>query len=196
MSDSFNGKKIIASMIVTVCAAGAGVGFVSLVDYSLRPGKAAVTNAAARIVSPDTADRVRLVLFLHPQCPCSRATLHELELLTRDLPAGASLEIYFYRPDNQPHSWVETDIWRRSLEIPNAVLGEISEDGLREFGVATSGQVLMFDHGRLVFSGGITKMRAHEGDNAGSQLIRRHLSGELTELSESPVFGCIMIDAP
>ena len=61
----------------------------------------------------------------------------------------------------------------------------------RRFGVATSGQTLVYDtRGALAFSGGITGARAHRGDNAGRQAIVDLLNNGSTARSTTNVFGC------
>ena len=71
------------------------------------------------------------------------------------------------------------------------------------FGAATSGQVLLYDEaGKLVFRGGITPARGHEGDSAGGEVVRRFLSARsgrrAADRSVSPhasdVFGCALFD--
>ena len=54
----------------------------------------------------------------------------------------------------------------------------------------TSGHALLFDRdGHLLFSGGITPARGHEGDNFGASAIAARLAGRPAP-AETPVFGC------
>ena len=56
--------------------------------------------------------------------------------------------------------------------------------------MATSGHALLFDRdGRLLFRGGITPARGHEGDNFGASAIAARLAGRPAR-AEAPVFGC------
>ena len=76
-----------------------------------------------------------------------------------------------------------------------ATVGDPRAAEAGRFGVATSGHALLFDRdGRLLFSGGITPSRGHEGDNFGASAILARLDGRPAP-AESPVFGC-PIDAP
>jgi hypothetical protein len=66
-------------------------------------------------------------------------------------------------------------------------------DGLeaRSFGAATSGQTLLYDkRGALLFSGGITGARAHQGDNVGRRSLVALLNGGPNERPGTSVFGC------
>ena len=59
------------------------------------------------------------------------------------------------------------------------------------FGAMTSGHVLLYDRsGNLVFSGGITAARSHEGDNLGCTSVVAIINGGTSSVAQSPVFGC------
>jgi hypothetical protein len=81
---------------------------------------------------------------------------------------------------------------------PRAIPGvpSVDDEGgveAKRFGVATSGHVLLFDRaGRLLFSGGITPARGHEGDSLGRDALIERLAGTRTISgpATSPVFGC------
>ncbi len=125
------------------------------------------------------------VVFVHPECPCSRATLHELAAVTRDQPLGDAklLVVFEGRGDG--------DLWRDAGRTPRLerVLDEAGE-GAR-FGVQTSGFTVVYDaSAHLVFHGGITGSRGHVGTNIGSTELRAALEG--TPSGEHPVFGCAL----
>lgn len=138
--------------------------------------------------------RSRLLLFLHPQCPCSHATVAELAKILSAAPHTIECELYFYRPKTREDSWCRSDLWNQASELPDTALRE-DIDGLEaaHFGAHTSGQVLLYaSSGRLVFSGGITDGRGHEGDNDGEDAIVAYLrTGRLPAVS-TPVFGCVI----
>jgi hypothetical protein len=48
--------------------------------------------------------------------------------------------------------------------------------------------------GRLLFAGGITSSRGHQGDNAGLDRVLSLVRGGKAERSESSVFGCGLFD--
>ena len=58
------------------------------------------------------------------------------------------------------------------------------------FGAFTSGQVFLYGtSGELLFSGGITGSRGHEGDNAGRDAVESLLDRRNAP-AHTPVFGC------
>jgi hypothetical protein len=138
-----------------------------------------------------------LVLAAHPRCPCTRASLTELDrLLVR---AGGRLEavVLFVKPGGAPAGWEDTDLWRRVASMPRA-RPILDVDGVEahRFGALTSGQALVYDEkGALLFSGGITPARGHEGDSAGRAYILAGLGGAHLEHATAPVFGCAL-DTP
>jgi hypothetical protein len=61
----------------------------------------------------------------------------------------------------------------------------------RRLGAHTSGQVLVYGRaGELVFQGGLTAARGHEGANRGRDAIRRLVETGAPTEPETAVFGC------
>jgi hypothetical protein len=81
---------------------------------------------------------------------------------------------------------------RRVAELPGVTMHS-DADGLlmRRLGLTTSGHVLVYaDGGHLLYSGGITGSRGHEGDNDGeSAVIAAIQSGRPADRS-IPTYGC------
>lgn len=179
-------------------AAVVGGGFVVLAAYALTPGEAhdppARWPAGSRLV-PDP-NRANLVLLAHPRCPCTRASIAELERIMSRCSGRVTAHVAFFRPKSEPESWAKTDLWRTAAGIPGVKVAT-DEDGAESarFGAATSGQVLLFDQSGLrVFAGGITPARGHEGDNAGLDAIVSRLSGG-EGLRQTAVFGCPLVES-
>src|SRR5580700_5088255 len=65
-----------------------GAGFAAILNYQTASGAAGVTPqqwpAQTRIAL--AADRQTLIMFVHPKCPCSRASLEELNRLLAQCP--------------------------------------------------------------------------------------------------------------
>lgn len=149
---------------------------------------------------PDTSlrfnnpDQSRLVLFLHPRCPCSRATLSELELIMANCQGLLSAQVLFIQPEGVSEDWVKTDLWNAAAAIPGVNVS-IDPEGqeARRFQAVTSGQTLLYDaHGGLLFQGGITLARGHAGDNPGRDAIEDLLKHKITHPASTPVFGCVL----
>jgi len=135
----------------------------------------------------------RVVMFVHPQCPCSRASLHELAAVVEAVGARVDVAIVFERPDGAPADWLDTDRWNSAKSIPGAAMLIDGGAEMARFGAQTSGAVVMYDpSGRLVFAGGITGARGHEGNNRGREevieLARRAVPPPVAVAH--PVYGC------
>lgn len=176
-------------------------GYASLLFYEAAPSP--LTNSICSWPAETTLERsskqFTLVLFVHPKCPCSRATLSELAVLLRRCSNDVTAYVVFLRPSGVPTNWEKTDLWFRAKETPGVTT--ISDLGGRErknFEAATSGETLLFDpSGKLVFRGGITAGRGHEGDNQGLDVVESIISGRSRlACRNTPVFGCSLQNNP
>lgn len=136
-----------------------------------------------------------LLVFMHPRCPCTRATLTELEkLLGRYTDEDNPLQTIAVStvPITADAAWLDTVTTSRARLLPAAELF-IDHDGreAERFGATTSGLVMLFDaEGNRKFAGGVTASRGHEGDNLGRSTLAKVLRGESVALPELPAFGC------
>lgn len=161
--------------------------------YSTAPGAAGAPILAAP-AGLDASNRFRLVMFLHPHCSCSRSSVRNLNQLMQTLPGSVSadVDVFFFRPDTLSTDWHQTPLWAAARRIPGAVC-HVDPDGRRaaEFGIATSGHVLLFaPGGERVFSGGITSGRGHDGANPGSEAVSRLMRGQASTQNSFAVYGC------
>ena len=164
------------------------IGLLALTGYSARPGEPGDPTprwpSESRIAA--SSDRPTLVLFLDPLCPCSSATLAELQrcLARRRTPIAVHAVVVGQEPEGTI---------RRKLKAIAGVHLVVDDDGdeMRRFGAATSGHVLFYSpDGRLIFSGGITPARGHEGESAGGSALMALGSGLTSMISSAPVYGC------
>lgn len=173
-------------------------GLTFLWNYANAPGVAAAAPptwpAGSALSAPEGKT---LLAFVHPRCPCSRATLRELDRLMTEAKDLLSARVLFYAPSEEPSTWVETDLWEHAARIPGVrVLRDVDGAETRRFGAATSGQVLLYDAGgALLFSGGITAARGHSGDNFGRSSLLEIVLGGDAERAETPVYGCPILNA-
>jgi hypothetical protein len=181
----------LAAWLLTV-----GVGLTMLWAYAETPGPSATADATwpvAATVARDTRTPV-LLLFLHPHCPCSRATIGELARLLARAPTPVTTYALFYRPADAEAGWERTDLWDSAAAIPGVhVMSDERGAQARVFGAVVSGQTLLYNAaGSLLFSGGVTGARGHEGDNPGRTALTAMLTGDRTEMIRTPVFGCYL----
>jgi hypothetical protein len=137
-----------------------------------------------------------LVLFIHPQCPCSRATIEELNHLMATCHDKLTCTVLMIHPAETPTGWEHTDLWSSAAAIPGIkVISDPDGAESRRFGSMTSGQAMLFSpEGHLLFAGGITAARGHNGDNAGRSMITElvldphgHRAGNS---NQTAVYGC------
>jgi hypothetical protein len=181
---------------IGVWSLGVIAGTVMLWRYGSQAGAAARPPATWPAASAiDRApDRPTLLVFAHPHCPCTRASIEEVDRLLASAPARPEVRVLFTKPRETPPEWDVTDLWRRAAAIPGARVAR-DDDGreARRFGVATSGQVLLYDAaGALRFAGGLTPSRGHAGDSAGRSALLDLLAGAPPADAATAVFGCAL----
>jgi hypothetical protein len=131
-------------------------------------------------------------MFVHPRCPCTRASLGELEKIIAHCQGKFTPWIVFMKPKHSPSEWEHTDLWQTANAIPGShVLVDIDGEESRRFGASTSGHTMLYGaDGKLLFSGGITSARGHFGDNVGRDAIESWLKDQQVDHSRTPVYGC------
>jgi hypothetical protein len=172
-------------------------GFTILWRYAARPGDRAAAPARWPAASTLTRDptRATLLMFVHPRCACSRASLVELGHLVARVRGRLAPIVAFVRPPGAD----DADFARGELRTLAAALPEarlVDDAGgveARRFGAATSGATLVYaPDGALAFSGGLTSVRGHEGNSFGQERIVALLAGRQPDRADSPVFGCAL----
>lgn len=194
-------KKALNRMVPVIAgiawAAIVCFGLVKLYNYEIAP-----STAAGKVAQewPQRASLVRdehryqLLMFAHPQCPCTQASIGELELIMAKAAGKVNANVVFVQLAHFDEEWVKSNLYKRAENIPGVEV--IIDPQAREaklFGATTSGQVFLYDpQGNLVFAGGITAARGHAGDNAGRSAIEAMLNGKPTKVSRTPFFGCLL----
>lgn len=148
-------------------------------------------------------DRPTLLLFIHPRCPCTRATIRELQRTLRDPRIAGSHEpkviVVASSPADEANEWSATETVRRASALPRAEFyQDIGGKEASRFGAVTSGDVRLFQQdGELLFAGGVTASRGHEGDSVGNVRLYQLLSQPAQSPQPStPVFGCQLCIEP
>lgn len=133
-----------------------------------------------------------LLFFAHPKCPCTRASLAELERLVARTDGAARVRAVFFEPDEADAAWSRTGLWQAAEAIPGVeVLTDPGGVEARRFRAASSGHVLVFaPDGARLFSGGISAGRSHEGDNPGRDAVTALLNDGASECRSTPTYGC------
>lgn len=180
-------------------AAAVVVGLGTMWSYENRPGIAATApERRIRLASGTSASAGPLLVVLaHPRCPCTGATIDELAELMSRASGALKARVYFYQPRGADVSWSRTALWKRTEQIPGVeVLADRDGEEARRLGSVTSGQALLYGaDGTLLFSGGLTDARGHEGESAGRRAVLSLLAHAEQPRSTTPVFGCPISNA-
>jgi hypothetical protein len=172
-----------------------------LASYSGRAGAASegsLSTWPAESKLLRARDRAALVVVAHSECPCTRATLRELERLMARSGGRVDGFVLFVGPPESADALEPLSLRAMARDIPGVQIVEDPAEA-RRFGARTSGQTYLYDAtGTLVFNGGLTPSRGHEGASAGTEAVRRFLVGaaDAGEASapRSDVFGCALFD--
>ncbi len=167
-------SRYFLAVTMTLSVAASLTGIVATARFGGTPGGDAGSPASWPRETALQANRAELLLFAHPLCSCTFATLEELDRVLAATRGGSrpDVRILFFRPRSttDPGLWHESSLWARAAAIPGVTVAW-DEDGTeaRRFGAATSGAVRLYGSDRrLLFAGGITGSRGHAGDNDGA----------------------------
>lgn len=168
-------------------------GLLALASYEGRPATIASrpTHWPASTTLAPNASGATVLMFLHPRCPCSRASLEQFLATLRRSQTTATLVVF--EPLTAPDNWYGGDLYDLALEHPEH-LQIVPDPGGAEaarFGATASGTCLIFDEQQqLTFHGGVTISRGHRGPNAGWKALEVQLQRPSTPTVVYPVFGC------
>lgn len=171
-------------------------GMAWLVSYEKTAGPSAVSPARwpessslAREVDGNT-----LLMFAHPRCPCTGASLAELIRVVDERQSPAL--VVFYLPENisdpESHDWRQADLVKVATSHP-LIETYFDPGGIesQRFGAITSGTCLLYDRrGQLSFSGGITAGRGHQGASQSQSWLTERLASDQHPRVWCAVYGC------
>jgi len=191
-------KQVVITAVVALWIPAVAFGVNVLWKYSMTPGQPAAPplNWPARPPVKRIEGRPTLLMFAHPNCQCTSASLGELAIIMAHAAGKLDAQVFVYLPEHEASTWATTDLWQAANTIPGVRVFEDREAVVaKSFGTFTSGQTLLYDAmGRLQFKGGITAYRGHSGDNEGRRLIAALLRGAIPPQTSfplvTPVFGC------
>lgn len=176
------------------------VSVVAVERYANKPG----VPAPVTLTWPDHSqlslaiDKPTALLFAHPKCPCTQATIREFQRIEARHPAGFETTVVFPVTAAQEEAWRDTRLVNEARNLASARI-MFDRDGVEatRFDSSASGQVLLFaPDGRLLYSGGITAARGHEGSNGGQEAFEYQLVHPDSPVIAFPVFGCGLVRSP
>lgn len=188
----FSSVRVLAVVGVWLLVIGIGSAFVSL--HQNTPGvPASSTPAWPDQTGLERGEPFTLVLLLHPKCPCSVATLAELEKILMHSRERLDVLAVFTVPEGVEPGWEQGRTWNMATAMRGVrAVADQGGEITKKFGAATSGQTLLYSaDGRLLYSGGITGARGHEGENAGAEAVVKLVNHAYAPTNHpQPVFGC------
>lgn len=139
-----------------------------------------------------------LLFFIHPECPCTAASIAEYRSISPRLPKEVECFAVVLMPNNANErlKWQQSSLYQALEALPNIRLVEdIGGDEMRRFGATTSGVIGLFSNtGKLLFWGGITRSRGHVGTNPAEELLIKTAWEQLPEtLQQTAVYGCSLL---
>ncbi len=187
------------ALFITLWLIAVFIGYSTLLSYQSEPGrenpvpeKWPETSAVNPSKKPFT-----VLIFLHPHCPCSKASLRELERVLARRHRNTSAYAIFCTLPEAPQDWEQGALWQQAHKIEHLkVLLDNNQQEQSSFHVTTSGQVLLYDYkGKLRYKGGITPARGHEGSNPGLRTLESLLQNQISDQKSIqklsyPVYGC------
>jgi hypothetical protein len=191
--DSKSALIVLGAVWISVIAGG----FLVLAREEFTPVEPTTQSAffPAHSAIQFSRDKPTLVLFIHPQCPCTQATFDELDRIRAETQDKIAVNLVFTIPDGVPAGWEKGDLWNSAAKMAGVrVVRDRGGEEAHRFNVTGSGHALLYDtSGKLIFSGGITASRGHEGDNAGHAAIVSLVLDGYSLVSRTPVFGCSLL---
>jgi hypothetical protein len=165
--------------------------------YKARPGEAATapTHWPTTSTIPRDSDLPTLVMFTHPECPCTRASLEELSEVMAQVGGKVHAWVLLVRPPGVGRDWDDTEMRQQAQAIRGVtVRTDVDGQEAERFGAHVSGQVLLYDaSGALAFAGGITGSRGHVGNNVGRQRVISLIASHTADAPTAYVYGCDLL---
>lgn len=175
----------------------AGAGALSLYEFKGTVPASLADRWPENPVIQFDSERPTLLMFLHPRCPCSAASIAQLDRVLSRYPGRFRACVLIARPSGVPEDWEEGANLGAARRLPDNTLLLDPEGALAQrFGALNSGTVQAFDReGNRLFSGGITASRGHEGESLGSLSLLDIGAGKAPCVAAMPVFGCPLMGA-
>jgi len=172
------------------------VGTLALVwRYKLTPGPLAEAperwpTASALVFEPRVAN---VVMFAHPQCPCTRASMTELGRLADETHGRVKIHVVLLRPDGAEAGFEDGAIKDRAIALGADVFVDVDGREAARFGAVVSGSTVVYaNDGALVFRGGLTIARGHEGRGPAHDRILAAIASN-GSISTAPTYGCPLV---
>jgi hypothetical protein len=185
-------KRAAIAFGILAWVGGVAWGIQKIERYSSTPGMAAGAPAqwpGSTLVAPQ-AGRSTLVMFMHPQCSCTRASLEELKTIVERTHGDVSAWVVVLKPSGMKDEWAQSGTWETARNMSGVTVVMDDEGGEADrFGAFTSGHTVLYSpDGKLQFSGGITAARGHVGENSGERSVISFVTSGKADSSAHEVY--------
>jgi hypothetical protein len=190
-------KTTISFSILFVCAGLFGWGFYTFEKFNFTPGPQ--IEGPSRFPASAEASLLHakvptLFVFIHPKCACTTATLAELGKLKAKAGDKLVTEVFIAVEEDESETEIIAAEDRVRANGQTSIERDFKGAIAKKFGAETSGQTYLYSPaGELLFQGGITESRGHEGDNLGSSEILNLVTQKNQQeklFGFVPTFGC------
>jgi hypothetical protein len=173
-------RVVLIGMGVAAWGSAVAWQFHSAMSYEATPGERSVKSVKA-----EAGQKSRVVVVVHPECPCTKATLAQLrEIVARQ---GASLDATVLVA-NEGEQAGSSENERIARSIPGVQVRLVGAGAPETLGAKTSGEAFYFDQsGKLVYHGGLTEGRGVERPSPGAYCL---INSKGLSKKDGEVFGC------
>lgn len=191
---SFFKTKLAVLLLIIFWLTAVGYGYTAIIHYGLKP-----SSHQLQLQTWPSESKLRLdpklntmLVFVHPKCPCSRATLAELDRLLLSSNNRLKVITVFIKPEPKDDKWLQTDLWQKAGALAGVERHiDLANREAKLFQATSSGEVYLFNtNGQLLYHGGITAGRGHEGDNVGRTVISQYLRTGTIKEHQGYAYGC------
>lgn len=101
----------------------AGAGFLVLLNHAFEParvGGPAPIKWPRSSALPGPGALPRLVMFVHPHCPCTLASLQELRAIAQQRQPHLEVQVVVLHSDELAEGWSEAETVRQVSHVPGA----------------------------------------------------------------------------
>jgi len=176
-------------------AVAISVGSNALLEYDFTSAQA----ASPPLASPPSATATTaptLLMFAHPQCPCTRASIEALREILAHKDIAISAQIHFFSPVGATDAWVQAENWQAAAAIPGLSLRRDMDGATAaRYQARTSGYCVVYDvAGTLQYAGGLTISRGHRGPSPGADAVLQVARGAVPHRHTAPTVGCTLLN--
>jgi len=191
------GLAVLLAGVLWLAAVAAGFAVAMRHEKTAAPEHAVASTFPENAICVAPVDKPMLIVFIHPKCPCTRASLEEIAALHRRCGDNLDMQFVFLERGDAPWRSEDTEHWEtvRGINAGPAFV-DVSGAEHRRFGATTSGETFLFmPDGNLAFHGGVTVGRGHSGTSAGRIAIEAIVMNPTASAQTPPrtkVYGCLL----